>query len=212
MTRSHLGLLGLLSALSACRSDPPLTAPFVDAFERAELGPDYYNSGGPYRIQEGRLTVAGAHNHPLWLKRKLPRNVRIEFDALSRSPDGDIKVELGGDGQSAQAPEAVERRLRYTATGYVLIFGGWGNRKSMLARQDEHAKGAPERALPRVTPNRIYHFTVVRRGGQIEWSIDGELFLRLDDAAPLEGKGHEHFGFTNWETEVVFDNLRVIPL
>ncbi|HJZ85514.1 MAG TPA: hypothetical protein VKN99_10105 [Polyangia bacterium] len=205
-----------LALVCGCSSDPRLQGPFVDTFDRAELGPDYYNTGAPYRIEAGKLVFERAHNHPLWLRRRLPPDVQIEFDCSSKSPEGDLKVELFGDGQSYESAEAVEKDLIYTTTGYVAIFGGWRNSRSVLVRQDEHEwehrPGTPLRPTPRVQPGRTYHWTLARRGGHLEWSIDGRPFLSYDDPAPLSGRGHDHFGFTGWETAVVFDNLKITPL
>src|SRR5262249_41132769 len=115
-----------------------------------------------------------------------------------------------------ESDEAVQKDQVYTATGYVLIFGGWRNRRSVLVRQNEHdwqfKPGIPQRAEPRVEPGRTYHFTIVKRGGSIDWLLDGQSFLHRDDATPLQGSGHDHFGFTGWQTEVVFDNLAITPL
>ena len=52
----RLALLAL--ALAGCtKSSGPakLTAPFVENFDRTELGDDWHNTGGPYRIQNGAL-------------------------------------------------------------------------------------------------------------------------------------------------------------
>src|SRR5262249_37642671 len=109
------GMVGM-AALASCRSDPALTAPFLDAFERAELGPDYHNTGGPYRVEGNKLVYARVHNHPLWLRRRLPHDVRVELDCASRSVEGDLKVELFGDGETFQSDQAVEQDLIYTAS------------------------------------------------------------------------------------------------
>ena len=205
-----------LLLLFGCSGDPMLRAPFLDTFDRAEIGRDYYNTGGPYRIVAGKLVFSRVHNHPLWLRRRLPRDVRIELDCAAHSPEGDLKVELFGDGESFEAAEAVEKDLIYKASGYVFIFGGWRNSRSVLVRQDEHAwehqRGVPMRTFPRVEPGRTYHLRIERRGGHLDWSLDGKPFLSWDDPAPLEGKGHDHFAFDGWETEVEFDNLKIEPL
>ena len=58
--------------------------------------------------------------------KRLPKDVRIEFDVRSEGADGDIKWEAFGDG-------------RNHASGYVFIFGGWHNREVRIAKLDEHA-------------------------------------------------------------------------
>jgi hypothetical protein len=201
----------------ACSGDPELKGPFTDAFERADLGGDWKNTGGPYEIKGGKLHFANAHNHPLWLRKRLPHDVRIEFDCTSSSPDGDLKVELFGDGETFQSDEAVRKDEIYVASGYVLIFGGWRNSRSVLVRENEHEwqfkpGTVPIRMQPRVEPGRTYHWTITRKGGHIDWLIDSQPFLSRDDAEPLFGKGHDHFGFNGWEAEVTFDNLRIEPL
>jgi hypothetical protein len=208
-------LLCLLAA--ACAGDPELKAPFADDFERGEIGNDWKNTGGPYEIKGGKLSFQNAHNHPLWLKRRLPHDVRIDFDCTSYSPDGDLKVEFFGDGETFQSEEAVRKDEIYVASGYVAIFGGWRNSRSVLVRENEHEwqfqpGKAPIRMAPRVEPGKTYHWTLTRRGGRIEWMIDGQPFLQRDDPAPLAGKGHDHFGFNGWEAPVTFDNLRISPL
>jgi hypothetical protein len=174
--------------------DGPLAERFLDT------------SDGAYSVADGGLRAQGAHNHPLWLKQKLPADARIDFTARSLSPAVDIKVEVFGDGAS------FAKKASYTATSYVLILGGWNNSRSVIARMDEHADDRKVREEPRGETGRTYAFTVVRRGGALEWYLDGERFLDFDDAAPLRGPGHEHFAFNNWESEVVFDDLAVYRL
>ena len=195
----------------ACKvKDPlPITSQFYDAFERVELGSNYAATGDGYRLATGALSAHGAHNHPLWLRKKLPRDVRIELECWSTEPRGDLKIELFGDGHSFDPDGG-----RYTATGYELIFGGWGNSKSIIARLDEHGKDVVENTTLKVQPTRHYHWRIERAGKKLTWWVDDlqTPFLVLDDQAPLEGPGHEYFGFNNWETDTWFDNLVITPL
>jgi hypothetical protein len=201
-------LLGALGA-GACRTkDPGITEPFVDAFDRAELGPTWNTTGADYRITDGRLTIARAYNHPAWLRRKLPADVVIEVDAMSKSPAGDLKMELFGDGESFDADKG-----SYVSSGYVMILGGWNNSLSVICRNNEHDEGRKtERRDFRVEPGRSYHWTITRRGGQLDWKIDGRPFLAWSDPTPLSGPGHEYLAVNNWESDVTFDNLAVTPL
>ncbi len=215
--RGVVALCALVVAVGGCtKSVSPLGSGFTDHFDRRRIGPDYFNSGGPYRIQNGALTFSMAHNHPLWLKRSLPHDVQVDFDVTGYSPDGDIKVELFGDGKSHESDQAVRRDLIYTASGYVFIFGGWHNSRSVLVRQNEHEwqndKSVPLRTQPKVQPGHTYHFTITRRGRHIDWRIDGKPFLSRDDPHPLGGSGHDRFGFDGWESKVAFDNLVIKPL
>lgn len=197
---------GLVTAGCTEPRSPTVGQRFEDRFERAELGPDWRDTGGGWRIEGGALRGQGARNHPLWLKRKLPRDARIEFDAWSDSPTGDLKVEVWGDG-SSHATQA-----SYTATSYVVIFGGWSNSYNVIARMDEHAPDRRQRVGPRVEPGRRYHFSIERRGRVLRWLIDGAPMLEWDDPDPLAGPGHEYFAFNDWDALVHFDNLVITPL
>ena len=197
--------------------DPLLGAVFSDDFERSQLGPDWRATSPAWTLSGGRLCGQDARNHPVWLARRLPTNARIEFQATSTSPDGDIKAEFWGDGRSAASGQS------YTdATSYLTIFGGWQNRFHVLARIDEHA---PDRREIKLTPgeadfikstvvrDRAYRFQVERRDGRtVRWRVNEVEILTYDDSQPLLGIGHEHFGFNDWQVRVCFDNLRVTPL
>jgi hypothetical protein len=214
-------LLALVLLLTACdpprrreviASDPPegppITTRFADDFGRDTLGPDWYETGGNYKLVGGELRTKGGKNHPLWLRRKLPQNAVIEVDAWSNTTEGDIKIEIYGDGRSYDPDGG-----GYKATGYVLVFGGWKNTKSQIARQDEHGKDvAVDPTGLKVEPKRHYHFRIERRGKLIDWQIDGQPFLRYEDPRPLTGANNAYFSFTNWLADVWFDNLTIVPL
>ncbi|MEO8700048.1 MAG: hypothetical protein ABI867_08385 [Kofleriaceae bacterium] len=207
---SRLAVLAF-AVLAACKvKEPPASKdPFADNFERDALGQAYYRTGDGYAISGGALSAKGAHNHPLWLTRKLPRDVKIELDAWSTQARGDIKIEVFGDGRSFDPDGGA-----YMATGYELIFGGWYNTKSVIAKLDEHGNDMATRTDVKVVANKRYHWKIERKGKQVRWFIDdmASPFLQLDDPTPLEGPGHEYLGFNNWETDTWFDNLVITPL
>ena len=196
---------------------PAASAAFEDAFERAEIGAEWNVLSPKWKIQNGRLCARGVRNHGIWLKRPLPTNARIEFDAYAETAEGDLKAELWGDGQTGATG------ISYTnATSYLTILGGWKNSKHVLARLDEHGADRleldvepgsdDERARP-VEVGQAYHFKVERTDGRtVEWSVNGLVFFRFTDAEPLAGAGHDHLGFNEWDAPVCFDNVRVTPL
>jgi len=191
----------------ASGNTPALAQPFSDGFDRAELGSDWNNTGADYQMAGGALKIQGAHNHPLWLRRKLPANVIVELDATSRSPSGDLKVELMGDGVSYDPDMG-----RYDSTGYMFVFGGWNNSLSIISKLGEHDDAVKaRRPAPRVEPGRTYHWKIIKRGGYIDWQIDGQPFLQYFDPQPLSGPGHEFFAINNWESDASYDNIHIRP-
>ncbi len=175
------------------------TAPFQDDFERPAIGPNYFTTGAHWRIENGVLHAPGAKNNPLWLKVRLPADVAVEFDVRSEANEGDIKAEIFGNG-------------RDHASGYVVIFGGWSNSTSVLARLDEHGRDRRENRAVKVQKGKTYRMRIQRKATLLQWYLDGELKMEWDDPAPLRGSGHDRFGFSSWEADLYFDNLKVTPL
>ena len=179
---------------------------FEDDFDRKEIGDAWLDTGGGYRIVDGALRIQGAKNKPLWLKHELPRDARVEFTARSESPEVDIKAEFFGDGKSRA------ERVSYTATSYVVILGGWNNKRSIIARMNEHGDDRFVRESPKGIQGKTYRFAVARKGKSFKWYLNDELFLEMTDTSPLVGSGHDHFAFNNWASEVFFDDLRIFEL
>lgn len=199
-------LLSLLALGAGCTIERvPQGAPYADTFD--SLGPAWKDtSTNSYSVDKGELVVSKSRNHPLWLSQPIPTDAVIEVDAWSNSPSGDIKLEAWGDGKSFATTTS------YTATSYVFIFGGWNNTISAIARMDEHANNRKTRTEPKVEVGKHYHFRIERRGGKIDWQIDGQPFLQFNDPKPLVGADHQYFGFNNWESELHFDNLKITAL
>ncbi len=198
-----------------------------DFADPSTIAKHYNTTGGLWRVVGGELMSPGVKNNPLWLRASLPADVAVEFDVRSTSQAGDIKCEIFGDGMDH-------------ASGYVLIHGGWNNQLSVIARLDEHGaslaslytlarqRGSsdlvqsgvfrPEQRMRveaspyPVQPGRSYHWRIERKGGRLSWSIDGALFMEFTDPFPLVGPGHDRFGFSSWNSDLYFDNLRIVPL
>ena len=207
-------LLGALLLMGACEEVPRTYSTrakageviFRDAFDRDELGSSWNPTGPGWSLESGVLVVRDLKNHPIWLTLPLPDDVRIEFDAWPQSEEGDVKVELAGDGASKATS------MNYVASGYVVIFGGWNNSLNAIARQSEHGRNRETTSEPKVEPDRRYRFSITRYGNEILWEVDGREVLVYDDPHPLRGDGHRHFAFSGWEAEVHFDNLVIEAL
>ena len=201
-----LALAAAFVALAGCKIEKlPPAGPSSDDFQRTELGEAWNATGPAWRIADGELVVDHAYNHPLWLRKPIPEDAVIELDCWSNDDAGDLKVEAWGDGKSfATTPS-------YTATSYVFIFGGWHNQLSGIARMNEHGADRRMRGDLRVEKGRRYHWRIARKGGHIDWQIDGKPVMSYDDPRPLTGRGHRFFGFNDWQAELHFDNLKITP-
>lgn len=202
---------------SNLRREPPVPALAPQA-GLGSLGPNWRQAQTTaWKIENGKLCGRGAKNHGVWLERPIPINARIEFDATTFSPEGDLKAEVWGDGQSAATS------VSYTnATSYLTVFGGWKNSLHVLARINEHGTDRKEIRIDKdsddtrqhpVALGQSYRFKIERNDGKtVRWSVNGVEYLKYEDAEPLVGIGHDHFGFNDWEAKVCFDNVRVTPL
>lgn len=180
---------------------------YTDDFDRPVLGEAWLATGIGAVLDKGSLHLSGLRNQPVWLRMDLPDDVRVEFDAWAETEEGDIKVELAGDGHSKASS------VSYVATGYVFVFGGWSNSLHTIARLDEHGDDRVAKpAEPQVEADKRYHFVITRRGNELRWEVDGALIAEYVDEQPLRGEGHQHFAFNNWEAPTRFDNLVIYAL
>lgn len=168
---------------------------FSDDFERNELGANWISRSTNWSLVDGWLRVKGDRNEGLWLNYALPERCRVEFDARAASDEGDIKFEIFNTEPRHQ-------------TGYIVVFGGWKNTISIIARLNEH--GEDRRELDIVPEKgRVYHFVALRTDGTLRWYVDGKLMLEYPDETPIRGR---YFGFNDWNSEVFFDNLKIYKL
>lgn len=168
---------------------------FSDDFERTDLGESWLQRSGRWRIVEGRVRGQGDRNEGLWLQVPLPERVRVEFDAIARTDEGDLKCEIFATEPRHQA-------------GYIAILGGWRNSLSVLARLDEHGEDRLE-SPRKAVPGKVHRFVLLRTGSTLSWFVDGEPVLSFADESPLTGR---YFGFNDWMAEVEFDNLAIYAL
>lgn len=179
---------------------------FRDDFERSELGASWKPTAEGAWIEHGVLKLKDVRNHPLWLDVALPDDVRVDVDAWAATEEGDVKLELAGDGTSFATS------MNYVASGYVFVFGGWNNTLDVIARKNEHGRDRATATQPVPEPGRRYHFTITRSGSEILWEVDGRQLLDFDDPNPLRGPGHDRLALSGWEAETHFDNLVIEAL
>lgn len=220
----------------AFRGEQPVkvSIPYSDDFsDPSTVSTNYWSTGGHWRVVNGQLLSPGVKNNPLWLEASLPENVAVDFDVRSESPEGDIKCEIFGDGLNHGSGYVLihggwNNRLSIIARLYE-------HGMSLTDLQAKAQRIAAQKHLPdadlvktgvfqagtqmRVEANpypveigRTYHWHIERRGSLIRWFIDGQLFMQFDDPIPLKGKGHDRFGFSSWESQLYFDNLKITPL
>lgn len=196
----HLGLLAVLAVVGCKKQDVATkSVPFSDDFERNELGTDWFVSGGQWTIDKGQVFTTGANNAPLFLKVALPKDVVVEVDVTSETPIVDSKIELMTNG-------------RAHASGYVFILGGWSNAISCIARLDEHGADRKEKKPTGIPGAGTHRWRVEKKGGHLDWYVDGRLYMSFDDPEPLDGPGQDRLAFSNWQNRVRYDNLKIWPL
>ncbi|MGF1508480.1 MAG: hypothetical protein ACFB9M_03145 [Myxococcota bacterium] len=188
------------AASTAChqRDEPRTSIPYHDDFEREQLGEAWYPSGGQWRIEDGKLFSPGGNNAPLFLRAVLPDDVVVAFD-VTVGRKVDAKVELMTNGLAHQS-------------GYIFIMGGWDNTLSVVARLDEHGADRVEKKPTQAAAHQTYRWRIEKQGGALRWFVDGELYMTFDDPNPLSGPGHDRFAFSNWQSDLEFDNLSIWPL
>jgi hypothetical protein len=97
------------------------TVPFADDFNRDDVGPNYWSTGGDWRIEGGELHAPGTRNNPLWLQAALPHDVAIDFDVRRVSAEGELKFDLFGDGFNLYS-------------GYEFVMGAGNNQITSISR------------------------------------------------------------------------------
>ena len=139
-----------------------------------------------YRIAGGKLTVSNAHNHPAWLRRRLPHDVVIDVDALSKSPAGDIKLELFGDGESFDPGQGalhvvgLRPDLRRLEQLPVRHLPAGGARRRTQGRRAATSASSRTGATTSRSPGKA---------ARIDWKIDGQPFLAWTDPGAAGRRG-----------------------
>ena len=185
-----------------------------DNFNRSELGVDWKTGTSQWKLAGGEILNRKADNKGMWLNVKLPEgNVRIEFDARSdkfkrKNAKGESKEVFDGDLKC----EAFNTQPKHQ-TGYIFIFGGWGNRINRIARLEEHGDGEGAAVMdgPKhpVKAGHTYRIKIIKSDNVVAFYADDKYLVHYRDPKPIEGR---YFGFNNWRSRLTFDNLAIYEL
>jgi hypothetical protein len=187
---------------------------FQDSFDREELGPYWKAETPQWKLVQGEVLNRHADNKGLWLTKKLPQgDLRIEFDVRSdkfnrKNAKGEETEVFEGDLKC----EAFNMKPSHQ-TGYIFIFGGWGNRINRIARLEEHGdgEGAAVRDGPKypVKAGHTYRMKVLRVGNTVAFYAGDKYLAHYTDSNPIKGR---YFGFNNWRSRLTFDNVAIYKL
>ena len=183
-----------------CHSEPKQTLLYEYDFNDGKIGPEWKNEGGDWAIDNGKVVSRDAQNKDLVLMKALPTDVAVEVEVVSHSPKIDVKFRTHGDPAGGTL---------HDAGAYSFILGGWGGTISTIARMNEHEPNRVEDKKARFEKDRVYKMKAVKKGGKIDWFIDGVKFLSYDDSSPLAPPQFAYFSFSNWKTWCEFDNLKI---
>ncbi|HIA04655.1 MAG TPA: hypothetical protein EYN66_22640 [Myxococcales bacterium] len=185
-----------------------------DKFERNEFGVDWRGETPRWKLQRGEVINHHADNKGLWLNVKLPKgDVRIEFDVRSdkfnrKDAKGRQKEVFDGDVKC----EAFNTEPKHQS-GYIFIFGGWGNKINRIARLEEHGNGEGAVVMdgPKypVKAGHTYRLKIIRVGNILAFYVDDKHLVHYTDPNPIPGR---YFGFNNWRSRLTFDNLAIYDL
>ncbi len=165
---------------------------FSDDFEADAPGPQWSRQSGSWTIIDRALYCMGPGI--MVCRTPLPRNVRVEYDCMSKEPC-DMTLLLG--------KTKVDSRL----DGYFFGFGSMANtvNKLMIGKRQV---AADTKHLP--IAGQWHHVVVEKRGRFLTMWIDGEKSLSACDFKEATRTGR-YWGFYVW-TKAKFDNVKAFEL
>jgi hypothetical protein len=177
----------------------------------------------PEKKEEGHVATA-------WLRRELPADVRVAFDAqvISSSlgvnninlflhysdPEGSPLYETRESRRSAAYP------LYHQLNGYIFTFLVDGSEDKVVLPDGQRPARIRIRRCPGFElmaetyayhnrAGRTYRVEVVKRGGDLVFSVDGNELLRTKDANPHQGG---LLGLRTYRTYLRWSNLEITSL
>jgi hypothetical protein len=176
----------------------------------------------PEKKKEGRVATA-------WFRQELPADVRVAFDAQVISSSlgvNNINVFLHySDPEGTQLYETRERRrsaaypLYHQLNGYIFTFVADSEQYAALPDEQRPARirirRCPGFELLAETyayhnrTGRTYHVEIVKRGGDLVFSVDDNELLRTEDLNPHQGG---LLGLRTYRTYLRWSNLEITSL
>jgi len=193
----------ILAALARRKNEGPPVSPeravetetviFEDSFDGEALDDSWHVARGTCTVRSGVLHVEGpavATSRPGG--RALPRNVRLEYDAVSDKP-GDLSALLhvprDGDYKGGYFFGLASQ---FNTCHKLLLFG------DELARTTDHL----------VEPGKTYHVVAEKRGDRIRLLVDGREVVTTKGCRPIRGGS---FGLYVWNSGRI-DNVKVTQI
>ena len=167
-------------AVAGCKIEKlPPAGPSSDDFERAAARRRLdRRPAATGASADGELVIDHAYNHPLWLKKPIPRRrrhrARLLVQRRRRRPQGrglGRRPELRRD--DVLHRHQLRLHLRRLAQPDL------GDRAHERARQRSQDRAATCAS----SKGKKYHWRIARKGGHIDWQIDGKPFLTLRRSA-----------------------------
>jgi hypothetical protein len=202
-----------------------------ERFDHDTLDANWWVEGGEaVEIADGRLWVkadpveyrAPGYVCTVWHREPIAGDVRITFDAHvlgSSRLANNINFFLfytdptGAPLPASQADRADGAYPRYhDLNGYILTLINAGQttpgdkRARMRMRRNPGFELLDETFDYHCRPGRTYQIMITRRGGRLEFAVDGTRFLTADDPQPWASG---HIGFRTFHTDLWWDNLVV---
>jgi len=203
-------------------------APVIDEDFSRGMGGWWTEGGERVEVVDGRLDVRadnpqapGGGVATVWCRTPHPADFALELDAhvVSSSLDANnINLFLSyADPSGRPLEETREARrnagynLYHQLTGYIITFlndpEGAG-RARVRIRRNPGFRLLAETFAYHCRKGVTYHLGVVKRGGEIRFSVDGRELLRATDPQPLGGG---LLGLRTYRTCLWWDNVRLTP-
>ena len=213
----------LLRGSSAIRED------FAHGMDNwwVEGGEKVWTTDGKLNVKADNPSVNGGSMATVWLRTRHPANFRLDFDAhvIASSLDAN-NINLffsysDPDGTPLERTRESRRTAGYNLyhklNGYIITFlhepdatGPASSDESSKARirirRDPGFKLLAETYTYHCRQGVTYHMQVVKRGGEIRFSVDGNELLHGTDPAPL---GEGYLGLRTYRTWLWWSNIQL---